>query len=69
MAQKLFMAAIILINCYPHFSGKLGRWERAILALTYYTGRVHLILVQNLNIARHSQFCLIYQFISRVIEF
>ena len=24
MAQKLGMTAIILINCYPHFSGKLG---------------------------------------------
>ena len=30
--------------------------ELAILASTYYTGRVHSILGQNLNIARHPHF-------------
>ena len=56
MAEKVGMAAIILINCYPNFSGKLGDRSGAILSLTYYTGRVHLILGQNLNIARHPRF-------------
>ena len=35
---------------------QVRRWEQAILPSTYYTGRVHSILGQNLNGARRRRF-------------
>ena len=35
---------------------QVRRWEQAILPSTYYTGRVHSILIQNLNGSRRRRF-------------
>ena len=35
---------------------QVRRWEQAILPSTYYTGRVHSILIQNFNVARRRRF-------------
>ena len=68
MAQKLGMAAIILINCYPNFSGKLGDRSGKILSLNILYFTCTLNFRPKFEHRRHPVLPNFW-FISQVIEF
>ena len=53
---KVSLDTLFFNKLLPSIIRQVRRWELAILASTYYTGPVHSILGQNLNVARRRRF-------------